>query len=448
MRGLLLFLALLRARAEPRNGTVGGATPVTVYISVVPVQVAKVDVTVQNVFFDAYVTLSWQDEAVAECGPGGSEALPQPPDWAVWKPYAEFVNHVDDGTGSRDFKTAFCGVPFPMRAGGAPPNLGEKHWINFFGRISGTFVAQMEMKDFPQDTQTVVLQLESDFHDATGLAWEFLPMPSQVDFVHAGWFFRGASSKVQPHYYAAFGLTYAQANFQLRLQRDPGYYYTRYVLNIMLLVAMSLLGAILSPLETSRIMLSVTLFLGVVSWMFVLVVDAPKSDQPTRMDQFFLASFIVLLLQALYFTLRNHNYDATLAPLPFWKGWLDRDGKRSREAPMASSSELPRSSMRRRGRRAAHSSVASSTESPPSEEEGGATAPGLPPTPDLAPDAPQPPGKEEAREDEGEVRAARSGTREQQEAEFVKERVRESVVVNLILVVVYGAWVAFIFLLP
>lgn len=54
MRGLLLLLALLHARAEPRNGTVGGATPVTVFISVVPVQVAKVDVTVQNVFFDAW----------------------------------------------------------------------------------------------------------------------------------------------------------------------------------------------------------------------------------------------------------------------------------------------------------------------------------------------------------------------------------------------------------
>jgi hypothetical protein len=450
MRGLLLLLALpvLSSSAEPRNGTVGGATPVTVFISVVPVQVAKVDVTVQNVFFDAYVTLSWQDEAVAECGPGGSEALPQPPDWTAWKPYAEFVNHVDDGTGSREFKTAFCGVPFPMRAGGVPLSLGAYNWVNFFGRISGTFVAQMEMRDFPQDTQTVVLQLESDFHDAAGLAWEFLPMPSQVDFVHAGWVFLGAGSRVAPHYYPAFGLTYAQANFQLRLQRDPGYYYMRYVLNIMLLVAMSLLGAILSPLETSRIMLSVTLFLGVVSWMFVLVVDAPKSDQPTRMDQFFLASFTVLLLQALYFTLRNHNYDATLAPLPFWKGWLARDGGRSRVALMASPSELQRSSVRRRGRRAAHSAMASSIESPPSEEADGATAPGLPPAPDLAPDAPQPPGKEEARGDEGEAGAARSGTREQQEAEFVKERVRESVVVNLLLVVVYGAWVAFIFLLP
>ena len=88
--------------------------------------------------------------------------------------------------------------------------------------------------------------------------------------------------------------------------------------------------------------------------------------------------------------------------------------------------------------------MASSIESRPSKEEGGATAP----TPDMALDAPQPPGKEEAQEDEDEPRAVRSGTREQQEAEFVKERVRESVVVNLILVVVYGAWVAFIFLLP
>ena len=353
MRGILflLLLVLELGRALPLNGIVGGATPVSVYISVVPVQVSKVDVTVQNVFFDAYVTLSWQDEAVVECGPGGSSVPPAPSDWTAWSPAAEFVNHFDDGTGSREFKQSYCGMPFAMLASGAPSHLAAENWTNFYGRITGTFVAQMQMSDFPQDTQTVVLQIESDTHDASALAWEFVPLPSQqVEFKHTGWYFRGAGFEVAPHYYAAFDLTYAKATFQLRLQRDARYYFTRYVLNIMLLVALSLLGAILSPLETSRIMLSVTLFLGVVSWMFVLVVDAPKSDQPTRMDTFFLASFLVLLLQALYFTVRNHNYDATLAPLPFWKRWLDRGGGgRSRAAPSRS--------------------IASSHESPPSEEE-------------------------------------------------------------------------------
>jgi hypothetical protein len=443
---LLLLLASLRARADPpRNGTVGGATPVTVFISVVPVQVAKVDVTVQNVFFDAYVTLSWQDEAVAECGPGGSGAPPAPSDWTQWAPGAEFVNHFDDGSGSKDFKQAYCGMPFAMRASGAPLSLGTANWVNFFGRITGTFVAQMQMSDFPLDTQTVELQIESDSYDATALAWEFIPLPNQqVDFLHAGWFFRGAASKVMPHYYPAFDLTYAQATFQLRLQRDPRSYYTRYVLNIMLLVGLSLLGAFLSPLETSRIMLSVTLFLGVVSWMFVLVVDAPKSDQPTRMDQFFIASFLVLLIQALYFTLRNHNYSATLAPLPFWKKWrLHRGGERSQAMASSSESAFVR---RRRGSVARARSMAPSCESPPSQEEGGAAAPGLPLNPDLAPGA----GKEEAAEpgEEGEAGAVRSGTQEQQEAEFVTERVRESLVVNVILAAAYGVWVACIFWLP
>ena len=407
-----------------------------------PVQVAKIDVTVQNTYLDAYVTLSWQDEAVAECGPGGSGVPTEAPgDWTAWSPSAEFINHVDDGAGSREFKQAYCGMPI-----GAPPSLGAANWTNFYGRITGTFVAQMKMNDFPQDTQTAVLRIESDVYDETGLAWEFLPLPiREDDFMHAGWFFRGASSTVTPHYYPSFDITYAQATFQLRLQRDARSYYSRYVLNVCLLVALSLLGAILSPLETSRIMLSVTVFLGIVSWMFVLVVDAPKSDQPTRMDQFFVASFVVLLIQALYFTLRNHNYDATLAPLPFWKEWLDRDGELG-----ARGEGLPRgggSQVRRRRGRAVHSrSMASSFESPPSAEAGGAAAPGLPPNPDLGPYAP--PGKEEAQEDEGEAKSLRAGTREQQEAEFVTERVRESVVVNCILVVAYGAWVACIFLLP
>ena len=323
----------------------------------------------------------------------------------------------------------------------------------------------MQMRDFPQDTQTAPLLIESDSYDEAGLVWDFLVLP-QVDFVHAGWTLLGTGFSRVSHHYPVFAATYAQAAFHMRLQRDPRYYYMRYVLNIMLLVALSLLGAILSPLETSRIILSVTLFLGVVSWMFVLVVDAPKSDQPTRMDHFFIASFVVLLLQALYFTLRNHNYDATLAPLPFWKGWLEASAARGGEAAKegGGGSQV----RRRRGRVARSRSVVALVEQPPpssSREEGGDPPPGAPPNhppnPALVPDAPGGGGAGvaaggggrsssggEAGAAGGEVWTARSGTREQQEAEFVRERVRESLAVNSALVVAYGVWVACIFLLP
>jgi hypothetical protein len=505
IRALWLFflcsLFHIAAPLEPTNGTVGGSGPVIVYLSFVPVQVAKVDVTVQNNYLDVYVTMSWQDASVSECGPDGSGSLDATPStWTAWAPSPVFVNHVEDGTGSRDFTQAFCGAP-----PGAPPHLGTHNWTNFYGRVTGTFVSQMQMRDFPQDTQTTVLQLESDSYDETMLTWEYVAQP-EGEYVHTGWLSLGSGFVLTSHYYPGFAATYAQGTFQMRMRRDPTYYYMRYVLNIGLLVTMSLFGAILSPLETSRIMLSVTLFLGVVSWMFVLVVDAPKSNDPTRMDAFFIASFLVLLLQALYFTVRNHNFDATLAPVPFWKAWLVRGDllKTGESSPHAAQHVK-----RRRGKLVRPRPAMAPAQPLEGWDDAGAPPathtlrvppaanPGFPP--DFPPRAPlgrlysegaarrfqggaaaahwgpaafynrgmaalqlQHPGgasgsgKEEGlegaqtseTEDAQSPRAARSGTREQQEAEFVTERVRESMVVNAALMVAYASWVACIFLLP
>ena len=155
----------------PRNGTVGGAAPVQVHLSFTPVQVAKVDVTVQNNYIDVYVTLSWQDGGLAECSSGGSGSPAQAPaTWTAWAPSPVFINHVDDGQGSLAFTQAYCGAP-----AGVDAALGSEGWVNFYGRITGTFVSRMQMRDFPQDVQSVTLSLESDTFDQGELVWQLLP---------------------------------------------------------------------------------------------------------------------------------------------------------------------------------------------------------------------------------------------------------------------------------
>lgn len=131
---LHLLLLVKCADAQPPYGKVGGAGPVTVFLSIVPMQVAKVDVTVQNVYLDTFVTMSWQDDAMENCSEAGSGILAETPaTWTGWSPSPVFVNHVDDGTG---FTQDYCGAP-----PGAPPSLGEYNWTTFYGRITGTFVA-------------------------------------------------------------------------------------------------------------------------------------------------------------------------------------------------------------------------------------------------------------------------------------------------------------------
>ena len=299
----------------------------------------------------------------------------------------------------------------------------------------------------------------------------------------------GTTFFTAPHFYPAFQATYAQATFQLILRRNPTYYYTRYVLNIALLILMSLLGALLSPLETSRIMLSVTLFLGVVSWMFVLIVDAPKSDEPTRMDLFFSASFAVLLLQALYFTARNHSFDPLLAPLPFWKGGgaCRSRGSQQRSAPEAAAAghtaaahgPFNHYTLRRRGRAANYAEEEGGGREGASAHAAGAAAPSPTNTTTSTTNTTSTTtttsslhlnsiysddfGQRELVQQEAKLQPApepqavhgqqaaggeslgRAGSRQEQEREFVRERVWEAQVVNGGLLVAYVVSVVCIF---
>lgn len=283
------------------DGEVGGATPVVVYVSVTPVQVAKIEASVQNMFIDAYVVFSWRDASVAECADGGSAALPMPEAWAAWGPAPVFLNSVAQWDGALALTQSYCGAP--------PGFAHSTSWVNFYGRISGSFVSEMRMRDFPSDAQNVTLRIESDSWDADALI--FAPLPTEDapsglvendnTLLLSGWTKQRRFFSVHRNFYPAFNATYSQAIFQLSIRRQPFYYYMRIVFNVVLMVAISLLSAAMSPADSQRFALPLTIFMGVVSWVFVIVFDAPKSDELTRLDVFFTLTFVALFVQVAYY---------------------------------------------------------------------------------------------------------------------------------------------------
>ena len=270
-------------------------------MSVTPVQVTKIEASVQNMFIDAYIVFSWRDASVAECADGGSGAPPPPDAWTAWSPAPTFLNNVADGTGALTLTQSYCGAPTGIE--------GNASWVNFYGRVSGSFVSEMRMRDFPYDAQNVTLRIESDSWDTGALRFAPLPVedvPSGVvendaALLLSGWTTQRRFFSVRRNFYVAFNATYSQAVFQLSIRRMPFYYYMRVVFNVVLMVAISLLSAAMSPADSQRFALPLTIFMGVVSWVFVLVVDAPKSDELTRLDIFFTLTFVALFIQVAYY---------------------------------------------------------------------------------------------------------------------------------------------------
>ena len=322
-----LYFGLQRVlAAEDRSAP--PSFPTLSFVSVTFNRVGSVDTVTGTYVGDAFISISWVDARVTDddidAGITDSKANAK-----IFVPFIEFTNlQFQDLNNPTDW-IIYRGPPLwaaeatiRSRFGGINQSQALKlPWINIYARVAGTFFSTFSLVDFPFDSQVVPFELEARDWNSKELLLLSAPssyavaLQSQVtvpnvDIVVSdkvplsvssaaadgilsipGFTVEKATVEERSRYYSAWASYYSHLRVNIHVTRNSSFYLSKSISNIILLVVMSLLAALLRPAEANRAMIQLTIFLGIVSWVFVLTNDSPRSQQTTRMDQFINWSF-------------------------------------------------------------------------------------------------------------------------------------------------------------
>lgn len=322
---LSLFLLKRAEAAEDRSTP--PASPTLSFVSVTFNRVGSVDTVTGTYVGDAFISISWVDGRVTDddidAGITDSKANAK-----IFVPFIEFTNlQFQDLNNPTDW-IIYRGPPLwsvdpqvRSRLGGINQSQAlSLPWINIYARVAGTFFSSFSLVDFPFDSQIVPFELESRDWSSKELLLLSAPasygvaLQSQVTVPTSdlkvlengpvsvsaavggvlsipGFTVEKATVDERSRFYSAWAAYYSHLRVNIHVTRNSSFYLSKSISNIILLVVMSLLAALLRPAEANRAMIQLTIFLGIVSWVFVLTNDSPRSQQTTRMDQFINWSF-------------------------------------------------------------------------------------------------------------------------------------------------------------
>lgn len=142
------------------------------------------------------------------------------------------------------------------------------------------------------------------FSSVVNLAENMLPKGMQV----IEWTVIGTTINDTTNYYANFDQTYARLEIKVNLARQSAYYVWKIFLGSILLVIMAIAIFALKIDEADRMMGTITIFLALVSFLFVAGSSIPKVAYQTRLDNFmnfsFFMVFFILLAHGGIYSLR------------------------------------------------------------------------------------------------------------------------------------------------
>jgi hypothetical protein len=299
---LLAVLSVRVSAADPP------ASPTYVDCLVSLISLSKLNGVEQSFSADFYLTIIWEDPSL------NATTLTYDPA-TNWNPKVEFTNVLATPEQSIDEPYSVSATaPRDIASIVSPTATGP--WVIGQLRYKGQFVVDMNLRDFPFDRQSVKLKLESALYPIEQVVFRVAPgnwkkdsvLPSKFSVVE--WSVLSAEAEIRSVWYPVFQQTYSQFRVDVLVERDPGYYITKFVVGVAMLVVMGFMVFALEIDEADRMMGTLSVFLGIISFLFIASQDLPKVAYQTRIDSFMSLSFSVVFVIMLVHSL---NY------LVFWK---------------------------------------------------------------------------------------------------------------------------------
>ena len=248
-----------------------------VHVAIFILDVDEVNNVSQTFDANVYFELHWQDPRLANEGPNENSR----PLNDVWHPRIKFVNQ------QKLWPT------FPEIVEIFPD--GE---VVYKQRVWGTFSQPLELKDFPFDQQTFMIQLASvgyrpqeielvnDSTSKTGIASRF----SLTDWDILDW-----NLTFDSFIPSLDEQEIAGAKFSIKAQRRYGFFIIKVILPLFLIVMMSWVVFWIDPKESgTQINVAITTMLTLIAYRFAVGTDLPKVSYLTRIDYFILAATLLV----------------------------------------------------------------------------------------------------------------------------------------------------------
>jgi hypothetical protein len=259
--------------------------PTEVKVGIYVIDIDSLDSANQNFSASVYYEARWKSPLLEHEGPG-PKFLPTS---AVWTPRLGIVNQ----------QQAWYAAPqFVEITPEGEVVLRQKVW--------GWFSQPLDLRNFPQDEQTLaihmvaggLLQTEVAITPllrakgrSSGIAQSF----SIPDFSVVSW-------TAEPRPYVPFPGQPGTAGFimELKMKRHAGYYVWKLIVPLCLIVAMSWVPRWIDPREIGpNIGISATAFLTLIAYYFATTVLLPRVSYITRMDFFILMANVMVFLALL-----------------------------------------------------------------------------------------------------------------------------------------------------
>ncbi len=257
-------------RPEPDSTT----TKVSVGIHVI--NIPNINDIEQSFTIDFAIRLNWKDPRLAR--KPGIYALNE-----VWHPAVVILNQHGISKLFDDF----------IRAD-ADGNV----W--YAQRFYGDLALKLALRDFPFDTHKLPITVASRYYTPNEV--EFIPdeygKSIAGELSISGWTIdKEFQARTSAYRVAAGRAELSEVDFELKAQRQAGFYIWRVIVPLILIIFMSWAVFYIDPKELeSQISISVSSILSVIALQFTFVGILPKVSYLTRLDKFILGATIIIFL--------------------------------------------------------------------------------------------------------------------------------------------------------
>jgi hypothetical protein len=250
--------------------TANRSFPTRIYVNLYANLIGDVDANLGGFRADFYLYLAWRDDRFNNDSEVNLDD--------IWNPRMEFMNIAEGEIGSF-FAWAYQERPrYILETALIDPEEGAGSWILATTRVKMAFSANLVLRNFPMDKQSIGIQMESTQWQISDMVW--VPMDNIKEGIYPhmtgrvpGWVIDGTRFDTQNVHYEIFDEHYHRCSVWLDISREVGYYMLRFVAGTSFLVFMAALTVFLKI--DNRLGFVQASFLGVVSWQFIIVTSSP-----------------------------------------------------------------------------------------------------------------------------------------------------------------------------
>ena len=265
--------------AIPMKDTVGlppGERPVPVKVGILTIDVLSISDADQTFHIDAFTKVSWKDPRLADFA--GCHVPPI----AIWNPHLELIN-------SSELKTRL--PPFAR--------ISEGGQVDLVRRFAGEITSPHTLEEFPFDSRDLKMAISPRGYSAQEVELEIAQhFTGRVkQFSIADWAIGDYKASVDTWNIAQLKETRSRVNYELPAQRLRGYWITKVMFPLFLIIAMSwaVFWIDVTHIPTA-IGLAATSMLTLIAFQFALAGTLPRVSYLTVMDTFVFGAAVMIFM--------------------------------------------------------------------------------------------------------------------------------------------------------